>query len=67
MIRLEIWNCLRTLKDEGLAMIVVDKNIKPLLALAERHYVIEKGKVPWQGTSAELEAAPEIIERYLGV
>ena len=67
LIRAEIWNCLRTLKDEGLAMIVVDKNIKPLLALAERHYVVEKGKIPWQGSSAELEAAPAVIERYLGV
>ena len=67
LIRAEIWNCLRTLKDEGLSMIVVDKNIKPLLGLAERHFVIEKGRVPWQGTSAALAAAPEVIERYLGV
>jgi branched-chain amino acid transport system ATP-binding protein len=67
LIRAEIWNCLRTLKDEGLSMIVVDKNIRPLLALAERHFVIEKGRVPWHGTSAALAAAPEVIERYLGV
>ena len=67
LIRAEIWKCLRTLKDEGLSMIVVDKNIKPLLGLAERHFVIEKGRVPWQGTSAALAAAPEVIERYLGV
>ncbi len=67
LIRAEIWNCLRSLKAEGLAMIVVDKNIKPLLALAQRHFIVEKGRIPWQGTSDELAAAPDVIERYLGV
>lgn len=67
LIRLEIWNCLRTLKAEGLSMIVVDKNLKPLLGLAERHLIVEKGVVAWQGSSAELAAQPAVIERYLGV
>ncbi|MGE0311332.1 MAG: ABC transporter ATP-binding protein [Lautropia sp.] len=67
LIRLEIWNCLRTLKAEGLSMIVVDKNLRPLLDLAERHVIVEKGTVAWQGSSAALAAAPEVVERYLGV
>jgi branched-chain amino acid transport system ATP-binding protein len=67
LIRAEIWNCLRSLKAEGLSMIVVDKNIKPLLALAERHFVVEKGRISWQGSSAALAASPEVVERYLGV
>ncbi len=67
LIRLEIWNCLRSLKAEGLSMIVVDKNLKPLLALAERHVIVEKGVVAWQGSSAELAAEPAVIARYLGV
>ncbi|MEZ5729946.1 MAG: hypothetical protein R3E48_19350 [Burkholderiaceae bacterium] len=48
-------------------MIVVDKNLKPLLPLADRHYVIEKGRIAWEGDSNELQASPEVIERYLSV
>jgi branched-chain amino acid transport system ATP-binding protein len=67
LIRQEIWNCLATLRAEGLAQIVVDKNLKPLLPLTDRHYVIEKGRVAWQGNSAELQAAGDIVSRYLSV
>ncbi|MCP5266638.1 MAG: ABC transporter ATP-binding protein [Burkholderiaceae bacterium] len=67
LIRLEIWQCLDRLKGDGLAMIVVDKNLKPLLPLADRHYVIEKGRIAWEGDSNELQASPEVIERYLSV
>ena len=67
LIRLEIWNCLRALKAEGLSMIVVDKNIKPLLGLAEHHLIVEKGMIAWRGSSTELAAQPAVIERYLGV
>ena len=48
-------------------MIVIDKNIAPLLNLADRHYVLEKGRVVWQGSSDELRAQPEVLHRYLGV
>jgi branched-chain amino acid transport system ATP-binding protein len=56
LIRAEIWACLGRLRDTGLAMIVIDKNIGPLLNLADRHYVLEKGRVVWQGKSDELRA-----------
>ena len=67
LVRAEIWRCLDALKVEGLAMIVVDKNIGPLKRLADRHFVVEKGRVVWNGSSAELSAQPEVLHRYVGV
>jgi branched-chain amino acid transport system ATP-binding protein len=67
LIRAEIWTCLRALKNERQAILVIDKNVAALLALADRHVVIEKGRVAWQGTSAELATDPGIKERFLHV
>ena len=67
LIRAEIWACLSRLRNTGLSMIVIDKNIGPLLDLADRHVVLEKGRVVWQGDSDQLRAQPEVLQRYLGV
>jgi branched-chain amino acid transport system ATP-binding protein len=67
LIRTEIWACLARLKASGLAMIVIDKNIGPLMRLADRHYILEKGRVVWHGDSAELRAQPEVLHQYVGV
>jgi branched-chain amino acid transport system ATP-binding protein len=67
LVRADIWRVLKALKREGLALIVIDKNVAALLTLAERHCVLEKGRVVWSGGSAELRASPEVIQRYLGV
>ena len=48
-------------------MLVIDKNLKPLLHLADRHYVIEKGRMAWSGTSSELLASPAVRARYLSL
>jgi len=66
-IRAEIWRVLATLKAGGQAILLVDKNIAPLLRLADRHYILEKGRTVWAGTSVELAAATELQHRYLGV
>jgi branched-chain amino acid transport system ATP-binding protein len=66
-LRAEIWRVLAALKEGGQAILVVDKNIAPLLKLADRHYILEKGRTVWAGTSAELAAAVELQHRYLGV
>jgi branched-chain amino acid transport system ATP-binding protein len=66
-IRAEIWRVLAMLKAAGQAILVVDKNIAPLLRLADRHFVLERGRTVWSGSSAELAAAPELQHRYLGV
>lgn len=67
LIREEIWRTLRDLKRDGLAQIVIDKNVGKLLPLADRHVVIEKGRVVWQGDSEALRLRPEIVHQYLGV
>ncbi len=66
-IRGEIWQVLAALKAGGQAILVVDKNIAPLIRLADRHYILEKGRTVWSGTSAELADAVELQHRYLGV
>ena len=67
LIRDEIWQCLRRLKAEGLSILVIDKNVEALIRVADRHYLVERGKVVWSGSSRELAAAPAIQHRYLGV
>jgi branched-chain amino acid transport system ATP-binding protein len=67
LIRAEIWRCLARLKSEGLAVLVIDKNVEALTRIADRHYIIERGRVTWSGTSAALAAAVEVQHRYLGI
>ncbi len=67
LVRAEIWACLMSLKKAGQSILVIDKNVKALTEIADRHYIIEKGKVVWVGTSPELSADEEIQHRYLGV
>jgi branched-chain amino acid transport system ATP-binding protein len=67
LVRAEIWDCLAQLKAEGQAILVVDKTVAALARLADRHHVIEKGRLAWSGDSAALLADPSLKERYLGV
>ncbi len=67
VIRNEIWRALSDLKNDGLSQIVIDKNVKALLGLADKHFVIEKGCVVWQGSSDALRENPGIVHQYLGV
>jgi len=67
LIRRDIWNCLARLKATGLSILVIDKNVGALMRVADRHVIIERGRVVWQGASAALAAAPDVQHRYLGV
>jgi branched-chain amino acid transport system ATP-binding protein len=67
LIRQEIWACLAMLKAEGESILVIDKNVDALARLADHHAVIEKGRIVWTGTSAELMADPALKNRYLHV
>jgi len=67
LIRQDIWNCLGALRAQGLAILVVDRNLDALMRLADRHNVVEKGRVVWSGTSPELAAERAQIERRIGV
>ncbi len=67
MIRREIWDCLARLKGEGLSILVIDKNVEDLSRLAEHHYIMEKGRIVWQGVSADLNTDRLSVQRFLGV
>lgn len=67
LVRNEIWRCLIQLKKEGISILVVDKNINDLTRIADMHYVIEKGKIVWQGNSTELLKQKDYLGNKLGV
>ncbi|MGZ5071525.1 MAG: ABC transporter ATP-binding protein, partial [Usitatibacter sp.] len=67
LVREEIWKCLAALRSQGQTILVIDKYVERLIALADRHTLIERGRVVWQGTSAQLGADHRIWHRYLGV
>jgi branched-chain amino acid transport system ATP-binding protein len=67
LIRKEIWAVLSNLRQEGLAMIVIDKNLGELVKFIDRHVVLERGKIVWSGNTAELMRAKPQLERYLHV
>jgi len=67
LIRQEIYRSIAHLKGDGLSILVIDKDVRALCRVADRHYVLEKGRVVWTGTSAELNADRELQGRYLGV
>ena len=67
LIRVEIYRSIEQLKAEGLSILVIDKDVKALCRVADHHYVLEKGRVVWSGTSAELQRNTELQHRYLGV
>ncbi len=67
LIRQEIWTCLAMLRNEGQAILLIDKNVDALLKLADRHVVIEKGRVVWSGNSAALTAERTAMDKYLHI
>ncbi len=67
LIREEIWRGLAILKEKGLAILIIDKNIEALMAIGERHYIMEKGQIVWSGTSTELQNDEVLLSQYLGV
>jgi len=67
LVRAEIWQCLKKLKAAGQSILLIDKNVEALIGIADRHYMIERGRVVWSGTSAALAGHPEMQHRYLGI
>jgi branched-chain amino acid transport system ATP-binding protein len=67
LIRAEIWDCLTRLKQAGQSILVIDKNVEALIRIADHHYLIERGRIVWNGISHELGRAPELQHKYLGV
>jgi branched-chain amino acid transport system ATP-binding protein len=67
LVRKDIYQSIALLKAEGLSILVIDKDVRALTRVADRHYVLEKGRVVWRGSSAELAADQDVQHRFLGV
>ncbi|OGA08860.1 MAG: ABC transporter ATP-binding protein [Betaproteobacteria bacterium RIFCSPHIGHO2_12_FULL_69_13] len=67
LVRREIYRSIERLKAQELSLLVIDKDVRSLTRVADRHYVLEKGRVVWSGTSAELAANEDVQHRHLGV
>ncbi|MDA1116503.1 MAG: ABC transporter ATP-binding protein [Proteobacteria bacterium] len=67
MVRADIYASIEQLKAEGLSILVIDKDVRALTRVADRHYVLEKGRVVWSGSSAALSDARDVQHRYLGI
>ena len=67
LVRAEIWRCLEGLKQSGQSILLIDKDVRAMIRLATRHYIVEKGQIVWSGPSRELRAREDLQHRYLGV
>jgi branched-chain amino acid transport system ATP-binding protein len=67
IIRAEIWRCIEALKAEGQSILLIDKNIHVLKRLADRHYILEKGRTVWSGSSMDLAANADLVHRHVGI
>jgi branched-chain amino acid transport system ATP-binding protein len=67
LVRAEIWRCLERVKAGGQSILVIDKNVRALTRLADTHYILERGRIVWTGSSAALAAHEDVQHRYLGV
>lgn len=67
VIRTEIWHCIMQLREMGQSILLIDKNIAVLKRLADRHYIVEKGRTVWRGTSADLERDRDQVHAYVGI
>ena len=67
LVRREIWTCLTQLKAAGQSILIIDKNIDDLTRIADRHFILEKGRIVWSGTSGKLRASPDAIARHIGI
>jgi branched-chain amino acid transport system ATP-binding protein len=67
LVRADIYRSIEQLKAEGLSILVIDKDVRALTRVADRHYVLEKGRVVWSGDSARLNDSRDVQHRYLGV
>ena len=65
LVRRRIWEALQQIRRQGLSILVVDKNLADLMRIADRHFIVQRGRVEWAGTTAELQAAEDVRRRYL--
>lgn len=66
-VRQKIWVALSEIRGQNVSILVVDKNLSDLLRFADRNYIIERGKIVWSGTSGDLRADRNALQKFLGV
>jgi branched-chain amino acid transport system ATP-binding protein len=67
LVRDEIWTCMTQLKQLGYSILLIDKNIDSLLEIADRHYILEKGRVVWDGNSIDIDRDERVRAEYLSI
>ena len=67
LVRKRIWEALDSIRQTGLSILIVDKNLKDLMQLADQHHIVQRGQMVWSGSSAQLKADRHALETYLGV
>ena len=67
LLRNQIWSSIMRLKDKGQSILLIDKNLKSLMKVADRHYIVEKGQIVWTGNSDEFNSSPDLQKRYIGI
>ena len=67
IIREKIWEALKDIRDSGISILIIDKNLNDLLKIADNHNIIHSGKIVWSGTSAQLRSSKEMTEKFLGI
>ena len=67
MVRQHIWSAINRIKETGISILVVDKNLKDLLKIADRNFIMQRGRIVWQGSSPQLSADSAAREQFLGV
>ena len=67
VIRTEIWHCIEHLKREGQSILLIDKNLSVLKRLADRHYIVEKGRTVWIGSGADMDRDSDRVQAYVGL
>ena len=67
VIRTEIWHVIAQLKAQGQSILLIDKNLSVLKRLADRHYILERGRIVWSGTGLDLDNDASTVQSYVGV
>jgi branched-chain amino acid transport system ATP-binding protein len=67
VIRTEIWHVIERLKGEGQSILLIDKNLGVLRRLADRHYIIERGRTVWSGTGEDMTRDATEVQGYVGL
>lgn len=67
VIRAEIWRVVEKLKAEGQCILLIDKTFSVLKRLADRHFIVEKGRTVWSGTGDDLDRDHDQVQAWVGV